>query len=66
MAVITQRDIAELQLCGHAHLIASRTTAHRPALIATAAVSRAASVIRRIDQWTGWAGCGDAGPWLCE
>jgi hypothetical protein len=46
--------------------MAVSTTTHNAALIAAAAASRAASVIRRIDQWTGCAGCGDAGPWLCE
>jgi hypothetical protein len=64
MPVIAQRDIAELQLRGHAHLIDINTTAHNPALTASAAPKRASSVMRRIDQGAGCAGCGDAGPWL--
>ena len=39
MPVVAQRDVAELQLRGHAHLIASQTTAHSPALTASAAPS---------------------------
>jgi hypothetical protein len=64
MPVIAQRDIAELQLCRHDHLIASHTTAHSPALTASATPSRATSVMRRIDHGAGWAGCGEARPWL--
>ena len=62
MAIIAERDIAELQLRGHAHLIASHTAAHSTALTTSAAPSRAATVMRRIDQGAAWAGCGDAGP----
>jgi hypothetical protein len=64
MAVIAQRDVAELQLRGHAHLIASQTTTQRPALTAQAAASRDSTVMRRIDQGAACAGCGEAGPWL--
>jgi hypothetical protein len=53
-----------LQLGCHAHLMASHTTAHRPALTAAAAPSRANTVIRRIDHGAVCAGCGVAGPWL--
>jgi hypothetical protein len=56
--VVAERDVAELQLRGHAHLIASHTTAHRPALTTAAAPSRAMTVMRRIDQGATWAGCG--------
>ena len=35
MPVIAERDVAELQLRGHAHLIASQTMAHRAALTAS-------------------------------
>jgi hypothetical protein len=66
MPVIAQRDVTKLQLRGHAHLIASHTTAHNPALTASAAPSRAATVMRRIDQGAACAGCGVAGPWLWE
>ena len=38
--------------------------AQRAALTATAAAKRAITVMRRMDQDTGWAGCGEAGPWL--
>jgi hypothetical protein len=62
MAIIAERDIAELQLRGHAHLIASHTAAHSTALTISAAPNRAATVMRRIDQGAAWAGCGDAGP----
>ena len=51
-----------LQLRCHAHLIASRTTAHNPALTTSAVPSRPISVIRRIDHGAAWAGCGEAGP----
>jgi hypothetical protein len=64
MPVVAQRDIAELQLRWHAHLIAIQTTAHRPALTATAAPNRETSVMRRIDHGAACAGCGVAGPWL--
>ena len=40
------------------------TTAHRPALTASAAPSRATTVIRRIDHGAACAGCGEDGPWL--
>jgi len=40
--------------------------AQRPQLTASAAASRAATVMRRIDQGALCAGCGEAGPWLCE
>src|SRR5207253_4970366 len=63
VAVIAQRDVAELDLGGHAHLIASHTMAHRPALTAAAAASRATTVLRRIDQGAACPGCGVAGPW---
>ena len=49
MPVVAQRDVAELHVRGHAHLIASQTTAHRPALTASAAPSRDSTVMRRID-----------------
>jgi hypothetical protein len=48
----------------HAHLIASHTTAHSPALTTKAAASRDSTVIRRIDQGAGCDGCGVSGPWL--
>src|SRR5439155_12682341 len=63
VAVIAESDVAELQLGCHAHLIASHTMAHRPALTAAAAASRATTVMRRIDQGAACAGCGVAGPW---
>jgi len=50
-------------LRGHLYLIASRTNAHITALVASAAARRAGRAIRKIDQPTLWAGCGDAGPW---
>jgi hypothetical protein len=62
MPIIAQRDIPELQLRRHAHLIESQTTAHRPALTASAAPSRAITFMRRIDQGAACAGCGEAGP----
>ena len=62
--VITQRDVTELQLRGHAHLIASHTAAHSTALTANAAPSRETTVMRRIDHGAACAGCGVAGPWL--
>ena len=65
MPVIAQRDVPELHLRGHAHLIASHTTAQRPALTASAAPSREATVMRRIDKGAACGGCGDAGPWAC-
>jgi hypothetical protein len=65
MPVIAQRDIAKLHLCGHGHLIASQTMTHKPALTASAALTRDITVMRRIDQGIGCAGCGDAGPWAC-
>ena len=37
MAVVAQRDVAEFDLRRHAHLIATSTTAHSPALTASAA-----------------------------
>jgi hypothetical protein len=64
MPVVAQRDVAELQLRGHAHLIDNHTTAHRLALTASAAPSRATTVMRRIDHGAACAGCGVAGPWL--
>jgi hypothetical protein len=64
MPVIAQRDVAELHLRGHAHLIDIKTTAHRTALAATAAPSLLTTVMRRIDQGAVCAGCGEAGPWL--
>jgi hypothetical protein len=60
--VVTQRDVVELQSRRHAHLIASHTTAHRPALTASAAASRETTGMRRIDQGAACAGCGEAGP----
>jgi hypothetical protein len=60
--IIAQSDISKLQLRRHAHLIAIQTMAHRPALTASAAPSRATTVMRRIDQDATCAGCGDAGP----
>jgi hypothetical protein len=62
MPVVAQRDIAELQLRGHAHLIASHTTAHRTALTASAEPMRDTTVMRRIDHGAACAGWGDAGP----
>jgi hypothetical protein len=64
MPVVAQRDVAELQLRGHAYLIAISTTTHNPALTTSAAPSRESSVMRRIDQGAACAGCGVAGPWL--
>ena len=63
MAVIAERDVAEFDLRGHAHLIATSTTAHSAALTASAAARRAVTVMRRIDQGAACAGCGVAGPW---
>ena len=60
--VVTQRDVLELQLRRHAHLIASHTAAHRPALTARAAASRETTGMRRIDHGAACAGCGVAGP----
>src|SRR5579863_1635412 len=65
MPVVAQRDVAELQLGGHAHLIASKTTAQRAAATASAAVSREITARRRIDHEIGCAGWGEAGPWPC-
>jgi len=62
--VVAQRDISELQWRGHAHLIESHTTAHNPALTASAAPSRETTVMRKIDHGAACAGCGIAGPWL--
>jgi hypothetical protein len=62
MPVIAQRDIAELQLYSHVHLIASQTMTHIPALTASAAPTRETTVIRRIDHGACCAGCGEAGP----
>ena len=56
--------LVEGELRGHIHLIASHTMPQSPALTATAAASRAATVMRRIDHGAACAGCGDAGPWL--
>ena len=68
MPVIAERDVAKpylsFELRRHAHLIATSTTAHRPALTTSAAPSLAATVIRRIDHGAGCAGCGVDGPWL--
>ena len=64
VAIIAERDVAELQLRRHAHLIASQTMPHSPALTATAAASRAATVMRRIDHGAACAGCGVAASWL--
>jgi hypothetical protein len=64
MPVIAERDVAKGDLRGHAHLIASQTMPHSPALTATAAARRAATVMRRIDQGAACAGCGVAGSWL--
>src|SRR5882672_8595382 len=68
MPVIAQRDVAELNLrfgLGlDAHLIATSTATQSPALTISAAPSRAATVMRRIDHGAGCAGCGVAGPWL--
>jgi hypothetical protein len=62
MPVVAERDVAEFylsfDLIQHAHLIATSTTTHRQALTASAAPSRAATVIRRIDHGAGCAGCG--------
>ena len=44
-------------------VIASQTVAQSTIQTATAAASRAATVIRRIDQGAAWAGCGKAAPW---
>jgi hypothetical protein len=60
--VVTQRDVTELQLRRHAHLIASHTTAHSPALTASAAASRETTGMRRIDHGAACGGWGDAGP----
>jgi hypothetical protein len=54
--------LAELDLRGHAHLIASHTTAQRPALTISAAPSLETTGMRRIDQGAVCAGCGEAGP----
>src|SRR5262249_53685817 len=61
MPLIAERDVAQGDLGRHAHLIAIRTMAHNPALTATAAASRAATVMRRIDHGAAW---GVAGSWL--
>jgi hypothetical protein len=53
-----------LQLRRHRHFIANQTNAQSAALTATAAVSRESTVMRKIDQVTGCAGCGAADPWL--
>jgi hypothetical protein len=53
-----------LQLRRHRHFIANQTNAQSAALTATAAVNRESTVMRKIDQVTGCAGCGAAGPWL--
>lgn len=63
MPIVAQGDIAKLQLRRHAHLVASQTMAQRHALTTSAAVRRDHAVIRRIDQDTACAGCGDASPW---
>src|SRR5260370_37203934 len=62
---VTQRDVMELQLHRHAHLIASHTAAHRPARTTSAAASRETTGMRRIDQGAACGGCGEArpGPW---
>jgi len=39
--------------------------AQRATLTPAAAARRAITVMRRIDQDTACAGCGEAGPWLC-
>src|SRR4029077_9964533 len=65
MAVVAERDITGLQSGRHAHLIASHTMAQRATLTPAAAARRAITVMRRIDQDTACAGCGEAGPWLC-
>jgi hypothetical protein len=65
VAIIAKGNVAELQSRGHAHLIATRTMAQRPQLTASAAASRAATVMRKIDHGAACAGCGEAGPWLC-
>ncbi len=64
MPVVAQGNVTELQKRGHAHLIASQTMPHRPALTAMAALKRETTVMRRIDQGAICAGCGEAGPWL--
>jgi hypothetical protein len=61
MPVVAQRDVTELQLRGHAHLIASHTIAHRAVLTASAAPSRDTTGMRRIDHGAACAGCGDPG-----
>src|SRR6185312_12128919 len=61
--VIAQCDVVEFDLRRHAYLIATSTTAQRPALTSSAAPNRAATVMRRIDQGAACAGCGVAGPW---
>jgi hypothetical protein len=53
-----------LQLRRHRHFIANQTNTQSAALTATAAVNRESTVMRKIDQVTGCAGCGAAGPWL--
>jgi len=57
MPVVAERDVTELQLRGHAHLIASQTTTHITALTASAAPSLEMTGMRRIDQG---AACADA------
>src|SRR3954449_6626396 len=64
VAVVAERHVAESQGSGRSHRIASQTTAQRQALTASAALSRAMRVMRRIDHGAACAGCGDAGPWL--
>src|SRR4029453_1793766 len=49
MPVIAERHVAKADLRGHSHAIASEKIPHRPALTASAAASRAATVMRRID-----------------
>src|SRR5215208_1758193 len=65
MPVVAQREVAELQRRGHAHLIASNTITQRQALTASAAPSRETTGMRRIDHGAACAGWGEAGPWLC-
>ena len=64
MPVVAERDVAKGDLRRHAHLIASQTMPHSAALTATAAASRVATVMRRIDHGAACAGCGVAGSWL--
>jgi hypothetical protein len=62
--VVGGGEVAGVRLGDDVHLIDNHTTAHSPALTASAAPNRATTVMRRIDHGAACAGCGVAGPWL--